>query len=370
MIIRRNVSSPLADAELRIKQWWDHRQKARDYADVEIQIERGPDPVAALSRARNLVRQDPESAAVLVPMELDQEEMTALGELDGEARIEVMSFRRGFDPPDPPSASLLEHRPWIAGSRTLEAVMDKMELGLRCKQAGLSFRAIGADEDDELEKYFRVRYEVYQPLGYIPPDFNLRIVRWELHWSDRWSIPFGLFTRAGDLIGCARLVSELGTGNQYATVIDRLVARKTKEFEAMMAEGEAERQILQHCSQPPLCMEHPFDLLSPFEKFANYYRVLVQNHVPKAEVSRVLILPQWRNRRFGEVLVDSLASEAAQRRFHLLFLACREEHGRFYRRSGFELVPGLKCDRFGNYPVAAIAMWRWLAQRPVALEGI
>ena len=211
--------------------------------------------------------------------------------------------------------------------------------------------------NSELDQYFRLRYEIYRPLGYIPPELDAADARWELHWSDRWSLPFGVFARSGELVGCARLVSEYGLLNDYGDVIERILAEKRDP-------------VLGKCWRLPAQPTYPFDLLTPFAEFERYYRKLVRQQVCKAEVSRVMRLPQWRGQRLGEVIVDSLVAEAARRQIHLLFLACREEHQGFYGRSGFTTIPEMRCDRFATFPVPAVAMQRWLADPPADYDDL
>jgi predicted GNAT family N-acyltransferase len=352
-LVLRKGDPFLREAELKIKQWWSQLPCCA----ANIVIERQARLDSAVERARQTVHADPTATAVIVPLGFEDSELDACDDLDEEARIEVMCFRRGFDPPPHPSASLLEHGRIVIGRYPeLPLVLDKLRLRLHFKEQQIQFRPI---VDRELEQYFRLRYEVYKPLGYIPSELDAPRTGWELHWSDRWSAPFGAFTAEGKLIGCARLVSEQGGDNEFSTVIERLVDTKRHE---------QEYAILRKCSQPPMQFEHPFDLLAPFERFGDYYRTLVRNRVAKAEVSRVMRLPQARGQRLGEVIVDSVITAAARHPFQVLFLACRKEHGEFYEKCGFQPIRGMECDRFGTFPIPAIAMWRWLGKRPRNLE--
>ncbi|MGO9109870.1 MAG: N-acyl amino acid synthase FeeM domain-containing protein [Thermoguttaceae bacterium] len=349
-IVYQTADPFLQEAELKIKRWLSRLPQGA----ASITVEKLKRLDWAHERARQATASDRSNTALVLSLGFGEEELDACGRLDDEGRIEVMCFRRSFDPPCLPSASLLDHGPIEIGSLAiLESTLDKLRLRIQFKEQGVVFRSIDSGNEEELEQYFRLRYDVYKPLGYIPPEFDAPETRWEVHWSDRWSVPFGAFTPSNQLIACARLVSELGAANKYSTAIDRMVEQKG---------SDAEYPILKRCWETPLQIEHPFDLLAAFETFEDYYQVLVRNQVRKAEVSRVMRRPEWRGERLGEVMIDSLCGVAAQQQFDVLFLACREKHGQFYRQSGFEPVPGMECDRFGNFPVKAIAMWRWLGK--------
>ena len=345
-VVCRKKDPCLQEVERRIKEW-SASQSVPAANPARMEVERQTTLDSAVEKAREVVSADPWSSVLIVPLGFDDAELDPCDELDEDARIEVMCFRRAFDAL-PPSASLLEHPHNIAQDSTLVNTLEKSILRLHFRQQGIVIREI---RDRELDQYFRLRYEIYRPLGYIPPELDAADACWELHWSDRWSLPLGVFTRSGELVGCARLVSEYGLLNNYSDVIERMV-------------GEKRDPVLGRCWRLPPQPTYPFDLLTPFDGFQRFYRNLVRQQVCKAEVSRVMRLPQWRGQRLGEVIVDSLVSEAARRQIHLLFLACREEHQGFYACSGFTTIPGMRCDRFGTFPVPAVAMQRWLADPP------
>ena len=57
-------------------------------------------------------------------------------------------------------------------------------------------------------------------------------------------------------------------------------------------------------------------------------------------------------------MVDTLVDLAQRRRVGVVFLACLEKHRAFYEACGFSQMPGMRCDRFVNVNVPAIAMCR------------
>ena len=201
-----------------------------------------------------------------------------------------------------------------------------------------------------MEAYLALRYQVYQAEKYIPPEHDSAATRLEVNFSDRWSFPMGAFSKEGRLMGCVRLVEEYGQDNEYKGIIERIILGRRDD--ALNRAWELRE------------LPYPFDLCQHFDRdqFAKYYRVLVQGNVSKAEISRVIVLPEHRGQGLGEVLVDTMISRVReQRNTDLLFLACKEVHRSLYERSGFRRIPDLVCEHFGQYGVRAIAMERRLA---------
>jgi len=112
-------------------------------------------------------------------------------------------------------------------------------------------------------------------------------------------------------------------------------------------------------------------VLATFPKFEDYYQKLVSRHIRKAEVSRIIVRPihegvELRRHGLGEVIVDSLCTTAESKNVQMLFLACQRKHASFYSRCGFSPITGMECEKFGDFPVPAIAMERWFSP---ALKG-
>jgi len=218
--------------------------------------------------------------------------------------------------------------------------LRKSILKLRTRQYA-SIRPLESAAD--FRAYFALRYRVWKSLNYIPPEKQCPESQWEIDYTDRTAFPIGAFSKTGELIGCARLVRGLGQEVPCAGLIHAIVAEKNDP--KLMAN-----------LRYPAGLVHPFDVLESFVKFRDYYRALVKNNRRKAEVSRVIVQPEFRTRGLGEVLVDSLISLAAIKQIEVLFLACRKEHQRFYQRCGFRVIEGMECESFVNVNVPSIAM--------------
>jgi ribosomal protein S18 acetylase RimI-like enzyme len=241
-----------------------------------------------------------------------------------------------------PSSSLLQVSPFVTTQNPIPA-LRKAIVSLRTRRYA-SIRPLDSEED--FRAYFSLRYSVWKQLSYMPPEKNCADSQWELDYTDRTSLPIGAFSKEGDLIGCSRLVRGVGEDvPKYVSLIHRLVEEKN------------DPKLLANFRYPVGLM-HPFDVLESFPQFREYYRSLVKNGTPKAEVSRVIVKPECRHQGLGEVLVDSLISLARTKQIEVLFLACRKEHRDFYGRCGFRVIAGMECEHFVNVNVPAMAMER------------
>ena len=210
------------------------------------------------------------------------------------------------------------------------------------------------ETESELESYFRLRYQVYREMGYIPasrdyPDDDRTTVRWDVSFTDRMSRPVGAFLPGGRMIGCARLVN----------VVGREVPRFAKLIRKMI--WEKNDRIAYRNFNYPERIEDPYDILSSFRAYRRHFRELVVNNITNAEVSRVIVAPEHRKQGIGEALVDTLVAMAEEKRIAVLFLGCLENHRQFYETCGFRKLDQLNCESFTDIGVPAIAMQRWLS---------
>lgn len=242
-----------------------------------------------------------------------------------------------------PSASLLDDR-HIVNVQDILPALRKSLLRLRLKNR-IRIQEIKADDD--FRQYFSLRYRVWSQMGYLPPEQDCPATQWELNFADRTAYPLGAFARDGSLIACARLVSPLGQDAHHLGLIERLVR----------ATGDPK---LAANLKYPERLTHPYDLLESFEGFGAYFSRLIRRRIRHAEVSRVIVAPEHRKEGLGEVLVDSLLSLARQWHLKVLFLACHMQLKGFYERCGFQVLPGLECERFAGVNASAIGMAREL----------
>ena len=242
-----------------------------------------------------------------------------------------------------PLATLIGQSPEIVAANELEDGLRKAMIRLRAREM-VTVRELEAETD--FLQYFGLRYRVWKQLGYLEPERDSPDSKLEVDFTDLTSHPIGAFAEGDRLVACGRLVRSFG--EEVAKVSDTARSVVTKKNDPILVKN----------LEYPRRYNHPFDILESFPGFRDYYRELVKNYTPKAEVSRIIVEPEFRRHGLGEVIVDSLVSLAYGYGLEVLFLACLKKHRTFYERSGFRAVEGLKCESFVNISVPAIAMER------------
>lgn len=200
----------------------------------------------------------------------------------------------------------------------------------------------------QFRAYLALRHKVWSGEGYIDADDLANGAGLELDYTDRTATPVGVFARDGRLVGCARLVQELGNE----------IPDHVRAIAAVIA--EAGDPALFRRFEYPKILAHPFDILHEFEGFRHRYAGFIKQRISVAEVSRVIVDEGYRGRGFAELMVEELVQIGRERGIDHLILACREAIAPLYMRCGFAPVPGLKSDKFINIPVPSIVMERSL----------
>jgi predicted GNAT family N-acyltransferase len=200
--------------------------------------------------------------------------------------------------------------------------------------------------DEELTKYFTLRYLVWNESGFLKASNRGSQKKWELDHSDRTALPLVAVTNDGQTIGCVRLVRNYGReDNAYVRAIKRLL------------DGAGDR-VLQGLFEFPHSPMHPFDILEEFPGFRCQYRELMKQEIELGEISRVVVDPEYRGNCIAEALVDTAITLATRQRVRCLFLACHDALSAMYQRSGFQAVEGLRSPRFFNIEQPSIVMRR------------
>lgn len=295
------------------------------------------------------------SKTILVPIGFSESEVSSYVSRVGEDDLEVI-----IRPPRPgmnvelndlPSSSLLEQARLINVQDTIPAIRKSLLRITLGEDVHISY----LDTQEQLLAYFKLRYRIWKNLGYIPDHRDCSESGLELDYSDESAIPIGAFNQENELIGCARLVFSRREEITDSPGYDQMILNLIEDQQDPCLEANYRR---------PNTITHPFDVLEGFEKFQRYYRLLVRHRIPKAEISRVIVEPSYRERGLGEVLVDTLACVARKQHLDLLFLACHEQHKGFYQRSGFRPLPGLWADHFLAAKNPSIAMACNLRKHP------
>ena len=246
---------------------------------------------------------------------------------------------------DFPTSSVIPKSKIIITKNIVAALRKKL---LRTWALSLAeIRQIESTQD--LEEYFAFRFLEWDRRGFIPAERRSANARLEIESTDRTATPVGMYESRKDasrLIGCVRLVRESGEENpSYVRAVQQLIRRKR---------DPVLREAFALTPSPPL----PFDILEEFPEFEDYYAATVRGSKRVAEISRVIVDPDWRKSRVGEVLVDTAISMANQESIHILFLACSRNLKEYYSLCGFEELKGVWSEKFLNINVPSIVMQR------------
>jgi hypothetical protein len=329
-----------------VRQWCRNDGKPhRGFPGLEASVGSTSDLALALKSA---VESSCNQVIVVSGMEVAEVEQTVRdvpdhGALAKKLRIIAYSARsqwRGM-----PLASLLS-APLVTYTAAVLPALRKAVLALHVHEI-VQIREIRSARD--FEAYLALRYQVWSQLGYLDRSRMPTATEWELNFTDQTARPIGAFD--GDrLIGCARLVRQLGVSEPfYEQLIQQVIGARS------------DRDDLRPNLVPPRGMLHPFDVLESFPGFRTHYRELVRSRSSVAELSRVIVTPggHYGRKGIGECLVDSI-TDLASNEHHVMVLACLEKHQRFYERCGYVRIEELSCDRFSGVNVPAIAMTREL----------
>ena len=237
------------------------------------------------------------------------------------------------------------HPDHIAETEDVLPEVRKAVIRLRARGAGGAKRLT---TPTHFRDYLALRYKVWNQEGYIPPGRQASEAGLELDYTDRTAIPVGVFARDGRLVGCARLVQEMG--NEVPDNVRAIAAVIAENGEPALFRG----------FEYPKCLTHPFDILEEFEGFRAHYREFLLQGMSIAEVSRVIVDEGHRGRGLAELMVEELVGIARERGIGRLVLACREEIATLYEKCGFAPVEGLRSDKFIDIPVPSIVMERSL----------
>lgn len=302
-------------------------------------------PMQTLGQAIRVCSEDPEHSLLLAWNFSSAEIRAELKHLDPTQSVKIiLEPSPNTERYHQETASLLEEQT-LTRLRSAKYGLRKAVLKRTAKNLG-QMRIIATQP--ELSRYFKLRFEVWNAMGYIPENSALLQEKWEIDRFDRFSIPIGLFDSDKDLIACARLVQAFGKERaQQINAIKQCLdnAGKPAAADAFSLTGK---------------VEQPFDILCEFKGFWEYYRTFVKENIDVAEVSRIIVTPSKRGLGLAEALVDSLISVAKVQDIDVLLLACRESLQALYQKCGFKAVPNLVSGQFLNIRERSVVMKRTL----------
>ena len=293
----------------------------------------------------NWLRANPASRLLIASEPLAQHwpSLMSTAPFEGEL-IVLQNLRPQTSPRYSMRASLLRSKNVTIAGPAAAGPIRKAVRRLSIRSGVGSARVIDSAED--MDRYLRLRYIVWKNSGYLRADRIARVYPVEVEYSDRASIPVGVFSNAGELVACARLVREIGNQEtRHARFIQQLVSRSNDP-------------VVLASFAPPQRLKHPFDILDEFHGFQRCYADLVKARIAVGEVSRVAVLPSYGRRGIGEALVDCIVDLAVAYKLKKLFLACPESRIELYERSGFKVKPALRSAKFLHIPQPSVVMER------------
>jgi len=183
------------------------------------------------------------------------------------------------------------------------------------------------DTVEDLIESYRLRYEVYEALGYVQR-FNAS--KLEIDEYDSLSIPFGAFDSvSGEMIGTLRLITREAQPD-YERLMRRVVAD--------LADDRLTNQVLgpRPFLLPSIVSQ---DVNRQIETF-NTERFVVQ------ELSRTIVRPSHRGSGVSRGLMEFGLAYAARATPAVLVGGCLTEHLPMYARYGYERLPQIGLAHF------------------------
>jgi len=206
---------------------------------------------------------------------------------------------------------------------------------LPAAEVSCEIRALSTKE--ELIDSYRLRYDVYDTLGYIRRCNKSKL---EIDEYDTLSIPFGAFDpRSGAMIGMVRLVTTEPQPD-YEHSIRCILAE--------LADEELTKQALGPWPHPlPSIISH--EVQQRLEAF-NTERFVVK------ELSRGIVRPELRGSGVSRGLMEFGIAHAARLAPATLIGGCVPEHLPMYARYGYLQLPQTGLERFNNVGQIANSM--------------
>lgn len=182
------------------------------------------------------------------------------------------------------------------------------------------------DDEYELAKYYKLRHRVYSVMGYMSERKEAVASGLEIDGCDCRAIHLGAFEQCEgyqELAGTARLLLANAGETHWAAWTRRLL-RADRPL-AVLVRNEALQLRL-----PVFQSQHLNDELQD----------ALMHNLLCAELSRVIVAPEYRGAGLARTLVEAAISEARNAGVHRLYLECLRLHETLYSKFGFQTMPG------------------------------
>jgi predicted GNAT family N-acyltransferase len=178
----------------------------------------------------------------------------------------------------------------------------------------------------ELQKYFRLRFQVYSTMGYLDPRKERVPSQMEIDGSDASAVHYGAFCQIKgreQLAGAFRiLLAEAG---------ETIFAEWTRN----LLDSDHQLRSLVAGEQLPLRLP-----IFQSQQLDDELYESIRGQLLCAELSRVIVAEAFRGLGLSKLLVREAQQESLRQSVHNVYLECLRAHEPLYRCCGFETLPG------------------------------
>jgi predicted GNAT family N-acyltransferase len=188
--------------------------------------------------------------------------------------------------------------------------------------------------DTELCNYFKLRHQVYTPMSYLEEMIEETTTQMDIDWFDKQAVHLGAFGEQDQLLGTARIITTELVNETHRERTMR-VAAQDPVLEARVIYGGA-----------PLALLPVFQSDNHFDGYLEAMHAVIRG-LRFAELSRVIVHPDYRGAGLSLDLVTAAVDVARQHDVFEIFLECLPIHERLYRKAEFRVVAGARGSVYG-----------------------
>lgn len=178
----------------------------------------------------------------------------------------------------------------------------------------------------ELQRYFRLRFQVYRTMGYLDPRKERVPSQMEIDGSDTSAVHYGAFCQIKgqeQLAGAFRILLA-DAGETVFAAWTRNLLDSDQQLRSLVAGEQLTLRL-------PIFQSQQLD----DELYAS-----IREQLLCAELSRVIVAEKFRGLGLSKLLVREAQQESLRQAVHDVYLECLRAHEPLYRCCGFETLPG------------------------------
>ena len=187
------------------------------------------------------------------------------------------------------------------------------------------------DSMKELREYFKLRHQVYRPMGYLEENVENATSRMDIDWCDTKAMHVGAFALSGlsgqpKLVGTARVVVAPMGGQRYRGWTRTLASEDSYLYRNL------------HRTVLPLMLP----IFHSTDEMSDILGAVTKQKTVCGELSRVIVTDEYRGVGLFGLLMKVALCEAKRAGAERLFLECLEIHERIYGKFGFKTLEGMR----------------------------